>query len=75
MESALSISVVIYEIRESIKKAEAPDLQLLEQLHGFEHGSAETTEARDFGSYPESFTLPAGLLAHLPFEPPSQSPS
>jgi len=45
------------------KKAEAPDHQLLLQLHGFEHGSAETSEARDFGSYPESFSLQAGLLA------------
>jgi len=45
------------------KKAEAPDHQLLQQLHGFEHGSAETCEARDFGSYPESFSLQAGLLA------------
>jgi len=47
----------------STKKAEAPDHQLLEQLHGFEHGSVETDEARDFGSYPESFSLLAGLLA------------
>ena len=45
------------------KKAEAPDHQLLQQLHGFEHGSVETCEARDFGSYPESFSLQAGLLA------------
>jgi hypothetical protein len=45
------------------KKAEAPDHQLLQQLHGFEHGNVETCEARDFGSYPESFSLQAGLLA------------
>jgi len=51
----------------SEKKAEAPDHQLLEQLHGFQHGSAGTSEARDFGSYPESFSLPAGLLALLTF--------
>lgn len=46
-----------------MKKAEAPDHQLFEQLHGFEPGSGETCEARDFGSYPESFSLLAGLLA------------
>lgn len=51
----------------SEKKAEAPDHQLLQQLHGFEHGSVETGEARDFGSYPESFSLQAGLLAHSDF--------
>ena len=49
----------------SEKKAEAPDHQLLEQLPDFEHGSVETREARDFGSYPESFSLLAGLLALL----------
>ena len=47
----------------SEKKAEAPDHQLLEQLQDFEHGSVEILEARDFGSYPESFSLLAGLLA------------
>ena len=46
-----------------IKKAEAPDHQLLQQLHGFKLGRSETCEARDFGSYPESFSLLAGLLA------------
>jgi hypothetical protein len=49
------------------KKAEAPDHQLLEQLHGFKLGRSETCEARDFGSYPESFSLLAGLLALLIF--------
>ncbi len=47
----------------SEKKAEAPDHQLLEQLHCFKLGRSETSEARDFGSYPESFALLAGLLA------------
>jgi len=46
-----------------IEKAEAPDHQLLLQLHGFKLGRSETCEARDFGSYPESFSLLAGLLA------------
>lgn len=46
-----------------MKKAEAPDHQLLQQLHGFKLGRSETCEARDFGSYPESFSLQAGLLA------------
>jgi len=49
------------------KKAEAPDHQLLLQLHGFKLGRSETCEARDFGSYPESFSLQAGLLALLIF--------
>jgi hypothetical protein len=51
----------------SAKKAEAPDHQLLSQLHCFKLGRSETTEARDFGSYPESFSLQAGLLALLVF--------
>ena len=58
------------------KKAEAPDHQLLQQLHGFKLGRSETCEARDFGSYPESFSLQAGLLAlpifaNLPIPPDS----
>lgn len=49
------------------KKAEAPDHQLLSQLHRAENGKLQPGEARDFGSYPESFSLPAGLLALLIF--------
>ena len=49
------------------KKAEAPDHQLLQQLHDFKLGRSEISEARDFGSYPESFSLMAGLLALLNF--------
>ena len=45
------------------KKAEAPDHSFYNSYTVSNLAEVETCEARDFGSYPESFSLQAGLLA------------